>query len=518
MDSGDLELPPGPVVLMAIKDSITPTSQPQVLEDLAISGHSVDFEALCALVYKLWPPPAPKGQRNRGGRPYLDRVPVVCAILANCDFVYGTLASPTALMRRLNAEDPEYRRRCGFTDAVPSQNTVVNTHQRMLRNWKSFAQCFEALPDAPWLFGGIEVADLGEGKPVEERRVYRRDWPAYNDAQVNEAEDVLGLLCGIADLVNEIDRQKRPNGDRGRPRLPLGTMLFALIYKAFLGQSARRVCAQLKLAARAGYIPKYGKSYFELAVGETGEPWIPCFNSINGYYGLGWLTPVLLELVTLTATPVRSLERDFAVDATGCSTHAFVRWVDYRTETELKEHGWVKLHMMCGALTNVITRAVVTGSDVHDNVPFRELFIETARRFHVCKVTADMAYLSHGNYALARDWNVQFFAPFKSNTAPYVDDGSAWSAALLDFLEHWESFMGEYHQRSNAESTFSAVKRKFPSELRMEFFIGQVNETLCKVLAYNLSGVAREVRMRGVKAEFPSEANRLEQLITEIYR
>ena len=45
---------------------------------------------------------------------------------------------------------------------------------------------------------------------------------------------MLGLLCGIADLVNEIDRQKRPYGDRGCPRLPLGTMLFALIYKAFL--------------------------------------------------------------------------------------------------------------------------------------------------------------------------------------------------------------------------------------------------------------------------------------------
>jgi hypothetical protein len=78
--------------------------------------------------------------------------------------------------------------------------------------------------------------------------------------------------------------------------------------------------------------------------------------------------------------------------------------------------------------------------------------------------------------------------------------------------------MDEYHQRSNAESTFSALKRKFPGQIRMEDYTGQVNETLCKVLAYNLSGVAREVRMRGVRPDFPSEADRLEQTVVVIYR
>ncbi len=43
-------------------------------------------------------------------------------------------------------------------------------------------------------------------------------------------------------------------------------------------------------------------------------------------------------------------------------------------------------------------------------------------------------------------------------------------------------------------------------------------QLLCKVLAYNLSGVAREVRMRGVRPDFPSEADRLEQTVVVIYR
>ena len=518
MDPGDLEMPPGPVLLMAIKDGITPTSQPQVLEDLAIAGHAVDFEALRTLVHKLWPPAAPKGYKNRGSRPYVDRVPVVCAILANCDLAYGTLSSPTALMRRLKAQDPEYRQRCGFTGSVPSQKTLVSTHQRMLRVWPQFLGCFVDPPDGLLFAGGANGVSSGVTEIVKEHRVYRRDWPKYNEAQTHEAEDVLELLGRISRLVNEIDLQHRPPPDRGRPRSPLGSMLFALIYKAFLGQSARRVQAQLRLLARSGYMPKCDPSDSAFSHAEDREPWIPCFNSINGYHGYEWLTPVLLELVTVTATPVRSLETEFTMDATGCSTHSFMRWVDYRTASEVKEHGWVKLHMMCGALTNVITRAAVSPSDVHDNVPFRELFLETARHFRMRKLTADMGYLSGPNYELARDFGVQLYVPFKSNTAPWVDDGTAWSAALWDFLNRHDEFMDEYHQRSNAESTFSALKRKFPSQIRMEYPTGQVNETLCKVLAYNLSGVAREVRMRGVKPDCPSEADLLERSVAAIYQ
>ena len=416
-------LPPGLGILMAIKDRISPTSQPQVLEGLAIAGHAVDFEALRTLVYKLWPPPAPKGHKNRGGRPYKDRVPVVCAILANCDFVYGTLASPTALMKRLNAEDPEYRLRCGFTDPVPSQKTLVNTHQRMLRIWALFLGCF-ADPLAGSLFvDGVNGTGSDVGEIVKERRVYGRDWHKYSEAQTHEAEDVLGLLGGISDLVNEIEVRHRPCRDRGRPRSPLGSMLFALIYKAFLGQSARRVHSQLRLVARSGYMPRSGPSDSGIGRVGDGEPWIPCFNSINGYYGLDWLTPVLLELISVTATPVRSVETDFTMDATGCSTHSFMRWVDYRTESEVKEHGWVKLHMMCGALTNVITRAAVSPSDVHDRLLFRELFLETARHFRLRKLTADMACLSGPNYELARDFDVRLYVPFKSNTARWVETG-----------------------------------------------------------------------------------------------
>ena len=155
----------------------------------------------------------------------------------------------------------------------------------------------------------------------------------------------------------------------------------------------------------------------------------------------------------------------------------------------------------------------ITRSAAHDNVYFRELFFETVKHFNVRKLTANMAYTSHANYELARDWRVDFYAPFKSNTAAWVDDGTAWSQALWKFNNRHVEFMEDHHQRSNAESTMSAIKRKFPCQLRAEGFIGQCNEVLCKVLAYNLAAVAREVRMRGVVPDYSSEVERLERAV-----
>lgn len=50
-----------------------------------------------------------------------------------------------------------------------------------------------------------------------------------------------------------------------------------------------------------------------------------------------------------------------------------------------------------------------------------------------------------------------------------------------------DQFLAHYHKRSNVESTFSAVKRKFGASVRAKMFPAQVNEVLLKCLAYNLS-------------------------------
>jgi transposase len=49
-----------------------------------------------------------------------------------------------------------------------------------------------------------------------------------------------------------------------------------------------------------------------------------------------------------------------------------------------------------------------------------------------------------------------------------------------DFLQH-------YHNRSNIESTFFAIKAKFGDCLKNKTFTSQTNEVFCKLIAYNIT-------------------------------
>jgi transposase len=68
--------------------------------------------------------------------------------------------------------------------------------------------------------------------------------------------------------------------------------------------------------------------------------------------------------------------------------------------------------------------------------------------------------------------------------------------------EHREYFMMHYHKRSNAESVFSMIKRKFGNHLYSRSDVGQVNEILCKALAHNICVLIQEYFENYVKVNF----------------
>ena len=62
--------------------------------------------------------------------------------------------------------------------------------------------------------------------------------------------------------------------------------------------------------------------------------------------------------------------------------------------------------------------------------------------------------------------------------------------------------MSHYHKRSNVESTFSMMKRKFGDAVRSKSDVAMVNEVLCKVLAHNLCVLNQEECELGIEAMF----------------
>jgi len=115
----------------------------------------------------------------------------------------------------------------------------------------------------------------------------------------------------------------------------------------------------------------------------------------------------------------------------------------------------------------------------------------TAKAFTISEVSADAAYGSKDNvYAIAAHNGTPFIA-FKTNAT-----GKA--SALYEQMFHYfmyrrEEFLQRYHKRSNVESTFSMLKRKFGDSLRSKTDTALVNETLCKVLCHNLVVLIHEM-------------------------
>jgi hypothetical protein len=120
------------------------------------------------------------------------------------------------------------------------------------------------------------------------------------------------------------------------------------------------------------------------------------------------------------------------------------------------------------------------------------------------EVSADRAYLSNENLTAIEDAGASPFVPFKVNSQG--EGSAAWRKMLGCFMYRQDEFQAHYHLRSNAESVFSAIKRKFGGAVRSKKYAAQTNEILCKILCYNLSILAQAMRALGIAPSFSGKA------------
>src|SRR5205823_11038310 len=96
-----------------------------------------------------------------------------------------------------------------------------------------------------------------------------------------------------------------------------------------------------------------------------------------------------------------------------------------------------------------------------------------------------------------------------------------WSGGLFGKMFHFfqyrrDEFLKHYHKRSNVESTFSAVKRKFGDSLRSKTRPAMVNEVLLKLLCFNLTVLIHEQEELGITPEFFKDGQDEEPAIINI--
>lgn len=312
-------------------------------------------------------------------------------------------------------------------------------------------------------------------------------WPqnstARNLALVNEQEHVELLLHALCDSVSFPERTNR----MGRRPLPPKDLLFAALLKIYTTMSGRRAQGALRGCRARGHVG-IAASY----------------NSVLAVFGRSWLTPILEDLIGVTAAPFASLERSFAQDATGFSQTRRDNYFASSHDDQRAQRPFVKLHAMVGVRTNVVTAARV--SNRGDAPMLEPLLVETMRRgFVVEEVSADKAYLSYANIDAIRAAGAMPFIPLKSNSTTKASHSKAWRDLHAFFLLRHDEFLKRYHQRSNVETTFGMIKKRFGDGVRTLLPVTQANEVLAKVVLHNICCAVAAFYESGLEPDFWSD-------------
>lgn len=318
------------------------------------------------------------------------------------------------------------------------------------------------------------------------RPTYPQNWKAYNAAQTHEKEKFLSLLHDLCAGVRE-SIPERPR--KGRPPVPLADAIFAACYKVYSTFSGRRFMSDMRESKAKGYVSQ-----------------CPHFNTIFNYLENPEVTPILKRLIVETSLPLKAVEVDFALDSSGFSTSRFNRWYDEKYGKLHEHRHWVKIHLMTGVKTNVVTSVELTDGDGADSPYLPPMVRETAQNFRLRDVTADKGYLSVDNVETIDEFGGRAFIPFKNNsTGASESRDDLWKKCFHYFSFKRDEFLRHYHKRSNVESTFSMIKAKFGDAVRSKTDTAMRNEILCKILSHNICRLIHAMYELGIEPSFWAE-------------
>jgi hypothetical protein len=297
------------------------------------------------------------------------------------------------------------------------------------------------------------------------------------------------FLMLLRELLRTVDDPPRRTGHE---RLPLHDMLFIMSMKVFFGFSSEDHCL-----------------FLELLHPDLQPPdWIPHRNSVTNYMRLAWLRPILEALVGTSSKPlIPNSGVLYAIDSTPILVPGFYMSKDRKTGKLFERREWIRLHMICDALTGVVTAARADSKRVAEQNYFEALLGETIELgFHVEAISADKNYCTKANVRWAKERGVQTYITLKKNAVRSKRNSDpAWDENYERAKSDDKEVKLKFHRRSRIESVNSAIKQKYIEEVLSKSEAGQYNEALCKVVCHNLMTVIRCSREFGFTPKFEKQ-------------
>ncbi len=311
----------------------------------------------------------------------------------------------------------------------------------------------------------------------------KRDWRRYDYAKTRRKQLFVTTLLLVLDATPLPTTYK----GRGRPPIPLRTVIICLAYKIYYRSSYRDTIAEVK----------HDKDGLGIKV-------VPCYNTLRRYMNSQTVTKTLSLLLLVSVQPVHLLETAFGSDSTGFRTDNRSDYYTIRVKTRgrrivedknqekpsllerRRRRDFVKLHLAVGVVGQMICGATATVGWRHDGTQLPGLVAQVRQIFSIKEWVGDSAYTSRKACALLASVGAKpFLWPRKGFTKKSLGC-SQWRRMLEHFELDPEDFSKHYHQRSKAETVISVVKNYFGDYVLSKKLEAQLNELLFKALDYNI--------------------------------
>jgi transposase len=303
------------------------------------------------------------------------------------------------------------------------------------------------------------------------------NWHKYNLAKTQEKRIFYELLYELSLIISFRD------------------LFFCAGLKLYSNYSGRKISSDLKHAELAGYIKK-----------------APHFNTLSNFLKEEDNFELLNKILTISAMPLAQIEDDYSMDSTGFSTYQFDRWqnikypngkIVVRSNHWKKRRNFLKGHVIIGTRTNVVCGCKITGGYDSDVKQVPELLESLKDNFEPKFITGDRAYSSKKVHQLIGKMGAVPFIPFSPASNPQNKNSpEMWLRMHRFFHTHRDQFMRIYHRRSNVETTFAMVKRKFSSYLRSKSFNSKRNELIMLFIVHNITCLIVEVFKNEISVDF----------------
>lgn len=242
----------------------------------------------------------------------------------------------------------------------------------------------------------------------------------------------------------------------------------------------------------------------------------PHANTISLWMNDKTLEPLLMALFYESTKVFRAQETVGIVDSTKLSNAqtASYRGLQYRGD-DRPDARWLKCHVISGLESNAVLAFEFSDQGSHDSRYYEKLVTTAMKTFALEYVLADRAYLS----ARILGWSMETYGikaviPIKKKWEGGSDsEYHEVCAEAIDWYDNRrKSFDEMYRFRAKIEAVFSVIKRMFHGYVWSKGRKNEGaddglcqawrNETICKLIAYNLRCAVLLERPTGVKVDF----------------